>query len=149
MSALDTIPTQVLLQVLVAEIRLTKTTKFGLELMGKGTGSGVESLFGTNYKNLVPGTGQDSQYGGKFWIFNPKDPSQKFGYVQALAGNTNVKIISSPQILAISHTKSKISVGANVPLVQSEVTNSQSVVSTKDDVSTSLVRNIPVLRNRS
>ena len=139
---LDTIPTQVLLQVLVAEIRLTKTTKFGLELMGKGTGSGVESLFGTNYKNLVPGTGQDSQYGGKFWIFNPKDPSQKFGYVQALAGNTNVKIISSPQILAISHTKSKISVGAKVPLVQSEVTNSQSVVSTKDDVSTSLVRNI-------
>jgi type II secretion system protein D len=139
---LDTIPTQVLLQVLVAEIRLTKTTKFGLELMGKGTGSGVESLFGTNYKNLVPGIGQDSQYGGKFWIFNPNDPSEKFGYIQALAGNTNVKIISSPQILAISHTKSKISVGAKVPLVQSEVTNSQSVVSTEDDVSTSLVRNI-------
>ncbi|MDD5727526.1 MAG: secretin N-terminal domain-containing protein [Victivallales bacterium] len=139
---LDTIPSQVLLQVLVAEIRLTKTTKFGLELMGKTTGDGVESIFGTNYKNLVPGTGQDSQYGGKYWIFNPNDPSQKFGYIQALAGNTNVKIISSPQILAISHTKSKISVGAKVPLVQSEVTNSQSVVSTSDDVSTSLVRNI-------
>ena len=139
---LDTVPTQVLLQVLVVEVSLTKSTKFGMELMGEGTTNAVTSIFGTNYKNLVPGTGQDSQYGGKFWIFNPNNPGEKFGYIQALAGNTNVKVVSSPQILAISHTKSKISVGAKVPLVQSEVTNTQSVVSTPGDTSTSLVRNI-------
>ena len=139
---LDTVPAQVLLQVLVVEVRLTKTTKFGLELSGEGNTNGIETIFGTNYKGLVPGSGQDSQYGGKFWIFNPRDPSQKFGYIQALAGNLNTKIISSPQILAISHTKSKISVGAKVPLVQSEITNSQSVVNVDGQDSTSLVRNI-------
>ena len=139
---LDTVPTQVLLQVLVVEASLTKNTKFGLELSGQGSGNSLESIFGTNYKNLVPASGQDSQHGGKIWIFNPNNPNEKFGYVQALAGNTNIKVVSSPQILAISHTKSKISVGSRVPLVQSEISNSQSVVTTGNDTSTSLVRNI-------
>jgi general secretion pathway protein D len=53
-----------------------------------------------------------------------------------------VKVISSPQVLAISHNKAKISVGSRVPLVQSEISNSQSVVTTASDTSTSLVRNI-------
>ena len=139
---LDTVPTQVLLQVLVVEASLTKNTKFGLEISGQGSGNSLESIFGTNYKNLVPASGQDSQHGGKVWIFNPNNPSEKFGYVQALAGNTNIKVISSPQVLAISHTKAKISVGSRVPLVQSEISNSQSVVTTANDTSTSLVRNI-------
>ena len=139
---LDTVPTQVLLQVLVVEASLNKNTKFGLEFSGKGDGNSLDSIFGTNYKNLVPASGQDSQHGGKVWVFNPNNPSEKFGYVQALAGNTNIKVVSSPQVLAISHTKSKISVGSRVPLVQSEISNSQSVVSTDKDTSTSLVRNI-------
>jgi general secretion pathway protein D len=139
---LDTIPTQVLLQVLVVEVSLTKNTKFGMEFSGEGSGNALESIFGTNYNNLVPSSGQNSQAGGKFWIFNPKNPNEKFGYIQALAGNQNVKVVSSPQVLAISHTKAKISVGSRVPLVQSEISNSQSVVSTGDTESTSLVRNI-------
>lgn len=139
---LDTVPTQVLMQMLVVEITLHKNTKFGLEFSGLGTGDSLESIFGTNYKNLAPASGQDAQYGGKVWIFNPNNPSEKFGYVQALAGNSNVKVISSPQVLAISHTKAKISVGSRVPLVQSEISNSQSVVTTGNDTSTSLVRNI-------
>ncbi len=139
---LDTVPTQVLLQMLVVEITLHKNTKFGLEFSDQGAGDSLESIFGTNYKNLVPASGQDAQYGGKVWIFNPNNPSEKFGYVQALAGNSNVKVVSSPQVLAISHTKAKISVGSRVPLVQSEISNSQSVVTTANDTSTSLVRNI-------
>ena len=139
---LDTVPTQVLLQMLVVEITLHKNTKFGLEFSGMGAGDSLESIFGTNYKNLAPASGQDAQYGGKVWIFNPNNPSEKFGYVQALAGNSNVKVVSSPQVLAISHTKAKISVGSRVPLVQSEISNSQSVVTSGNDTSTSLVRNI-------
>ena len=105
-------------------------------------GGAIESLFGTNYNNLVPGGGQGSQPGGKVYIYNPNNPSEKFGYIQALAGNTELKVVSSPQVLAISHTKSKISVGSRVPLVQSEISNSQSVVSNATGDSTSLVRNI-------
>ena len=52
---------------------------------------------------------------------------------------TDVKVISSPQILVVSHTQAQISVGNKVPLVNSEITNSQSVT---DPTDTSLVRNI-------
>ncbi len=69
---LDTVAAQVLLQVLVVEISLTDTTKFGMEFSMAGGGSNAESIFSTNYNNLTPASGQDSQYGGKFWIFNPQ-----------------------------------------------------------------------------
>ena len=108
--------------------------------MTGGSGN-VETLGGTNYKNLNPRS--DNEYGGRFNIFNPKNPNEKYGYVQALSGITNVKVLSSPQVLVVSHSQAHIAVGNKVPLVNSEITNSQSsVVTTPDDVSTSLVRNI-------
>ncbi len=137
---LDILPRQVLIQVLVVEIGLNDTTKFGVEFNMAGTSGNAGMSGGTNYKNLNPGS--KDEYGSKFWIFNPKDPEQKFGYVQALAGMTNVKVLSSPQILVVSHSQAKIAVGNKVPLVNSEITNSQSVVTDPTDISTNLVRNI-------
>ena len=55
---------------------------------------------------------------------------------------TNVKVLSSPQVLVVSHSQAKISVGNKVPLVNSEITNSQSIVVDPTDISTNLVRNI-------
>ncbi|WP_176014482.1 secretin N-terminal domain-containing protein [Victivallis sp. Marseille-Q1083] len=139
---LDTIPAQVLLQVLVIEVNLNDSVKFGVEFMMQGGNGSVENLGGTNFKNLAPGTGQDSQYGAKYWIFNPDNPDEKYGYINALAGQTNVKVISSPQVLILSHNEAEISVGNKVPIVNSEITNTQSVVPNPDDASTNLVRNI-------
>ncbi len=140
LDSLDTIPKQVLIQVLVVEVGLNDTTKFGVEFSMTDSKNNVGYLGGTNYKNLNPGS--DKEYGGQFWLFNPKDPSQKYGYIQALSGMTNVKVLSSPQILVLSHNQAKFAVGNKVPLVNSEITNSQSVVTDLKDVSTNLVRNI-------
>lgn len=146
---LDILPRQVLIQVLVVEIGLNDTTKFGVEfnfsdnngiMPGETPKKNIGYSGGTNYKNLNPGA--KDEFGSKFWLYNPKNPDQKFGYIQALAGMTNVKVLSSPQILVISHSQAKISVGNKVPLVNSEITNSQSVVTDPQDVSTNLVRNI-------
>lgn len=137
----DILPKQVLIQVLVVEISLNDLIKFGVEFSMTGGSGNVETLGGTNYKNLNPRS--DNEYGGRFNIFNPKNPNEKYGYVQALSGITNVKVLSSPQVLVVSHSQAHIAVGNKVPLVNSEITNSQSsVVTTPDDVSTSLVRNI-------
>ncbi|UDQ98319.1 secretin N-terminal domain-containing protein [Lentisphaerota bacterium WC36G] len=139
----DILPKQVLIQVLVIEVNLTDSLKFGVEFSLMGNGN-PELSGGTNYKNLNPGVA--NEYGGDFWIYDPQDPSQQYGYVQALSGITDVKVLSSPQILVVSHSQAKIAVGNMVPLVNSEITNSQSAVSiptTNDDTaSTSLVRNI-------
>ena len=94
---------------------------------------------GTNYSGLVPASdAQNAQSGGRFYIYNPKNPEQKFAYVNALAGKTNVKVISNPQLLIASRSEAKISVGQKVPIVNSEITNTQS--STISD--TNLMRSI-------
>lgn len=137
----DVLPKQVLIQVLVVEISLNDLIKFGVEFSMSGGSGNAETLGGINYKNLNPRSNEE--YGGRFNIFNPKNPDEKYGYVQALSGITNVKVLSSPQVLVVSHSQAHIAVGNKVPLVNSEITNSQSsVVTTPDDVSTSLVRNI-------
>ena len=147
---LDVVPAQVLLQVLVVEVTLTESTQFGLEFSGHGTGNDITSLFGTNYASgsgvLNPfttenvyndagdvigtatnvATGDKRQNGGTFYLGKTDDPQGRFGYVRALAGNGLVKVISSPQVLVSSHTKAKIQVGSQVPLITSGITNTSS-----------------------
>ncbi len=139
---IDTIPPQVLFQVLVVDVSLNDSVKFGVEFMMKGGSGNVTTQGGTNYSGLSPGSGQNAQSGGQFWIYNPNNPDQKFGYINALAGKTNVKVISSPQILIASNNEAKISVGSKVPIVNSEITNTQSIITSNTDASTNLVRNI-------
>lgn len=139
---IDSIPSQVLFQVLVVDVSLNDSIKFGVEFMMQGGNGSVQDIGGVNYSDLAPAKGQKAQSGGQFWIFNPNNPDEKFGYVNALAGKTDIKVISSPQVLIASHEEAKISVGAKVPIVNSEITNTQSIVTSNSDASTNLVRNI-------
>ena len=147
---LDVVPAQVLLQVLVVEVTLSESTQFGLEFSGHGTGDDITSLFGTNYSSgageLNPftteniynsagqiigsqtnvATGDKRQTGGTFYLGKSNDPQGRFGYIRALAGNGLVKVISCPQILVSSHTKAKIQVGSEVPVITSSFTSTSS-----------------------
>ncbi len=120
---LDVVPAQVLLQVLVVEVTLTESTQFGLELNLQGSGNGLESFLGTNYSNLNP-YGETKQDGFTFLINDPNNPENKFGYIRAKAGNSAIKVISSPQLLVSSHTQAKIQVGSDVPIITGGTTSS-------------------------
>jgi len=138
---LDIVPAQVLLQVLMVEVTLTESTQFGLEFSGTATSGDTSMMFGTNYTdtntgtflspfvndgtgNQVIGTGSQRQTGGTFVISDPNDPQRRFGYIRAKAGNGQVKVISSPQLLVSSHTEARIQVGQDVPIVTGGITNS-------------------------
>lgn len=124
---IDTIPQQVLLQMMIVDVTLNDSVKFGIEFMMQGGNNNVGINGGTNYTGLIPSQdAQNTQSGGRFYIYNPKNPEQKFAYVNALAGKTNVKVISNPQLLIASRSEAKISVGQKVPIVNSEITNTQS-----------------------
>ncbi len=129
---LDVVPAQVLLQVLVVEVTLTESTKFGLELSAQGSGSGLNTLMGSNYDNLTP-FGAEKQDGFTFLLNDPNNPENKFGYIRALAGNNAIKVISSPQLLVSSHTEARIQVGSKVPYISSGITNSSSAGSVTQD----------------
>ncbi len=134
LNRLDTAPSQVLLQLMVAEITLTDDTQFGLEFSGRARVDGFDTLYGTNYQTLSPG----NDYGASYWMKSVTDPSEKFAYVRALAGRGKVEVVSSPQLLVVSHTEAKISVGDKVPIITQEIGDTQSTT-TSD---TSLLRSV-------
>jgi len=122
---LDVVPAQVLLQVLVIEVTLTDSTKFGIEMSAQGSGSGLNSLLGTSYSDLTPYS-ETKQDGFTYLLSDPNNPENKFGYIRALAGNNAVKVVSSPQLLVSSNTEARIQVGKQVPIITGGVTNSSS-----------------------
>lgn len=124
LSRLDTVPAQVLLQVMIAEITLTESTQFGLEFSGRVRNKFMDTAYGTDYAGLVPG-GKD-QTGFRYWVQNPRDPENKFAYIRALAGTDNTRVLSSPQIVAVSHTAAEIKVGDKVPMLDKVNTNTSS-----------------------
>lgn len=135
---LDIVPPQVLLQVLVVEVTLTESTKFGIEFSAAGSINGNKTLLGTNFSELsnafstnadgttgltpIPNGGE----GFSFAIANPDNPQEKFGYLRALAGNGDVKVISSPQLLVSSHTEAVIQVGDRVPYISQGTSDTSS-----------------------
>ena len=148
---LDVVPAQVLLQVLVVEVTLDKSTEFGLELSMQGSIDGNVIGGGTDYSNLNPfsitrdpTTGDitsvlpNSENGGRALIYDPNNPTQKYGYVKALAKNGNVKVISSPQVLVSSHKEAEIWVGERVPYIASAMTDTASQSRTSTVYNTSV-----------
>lgn len=131
LNRLDAVPAQVLLQVLVVEVTLTESTKFGLEFSALAKdGDSSRTLLGTNYSNITKpettdsGTISGSGFSGL--LEDPKNPATRFGYIQALAGNGAIKVVSSPQLLVSSHTQAVINVGTKVPVISNAITTTSS-----------------------
>ncbi len=134
---LDTIPAQVQLRVIVLEITLTDTVQFGMEFMTQNAINGWESSSGTDWKYLTPGTNSD-QYGAKFWIYDPSNPDSKLAYVNALAGQNNIKIISNPVLNVLNNQTASMNVGDEVPIITADITDTSSSSTT----GTTLVRSV-------
>ena len=131
LNRLDAVPAQVLLQVLVVEVTLTESTKFGLEFSALAKdGDKSNTLLGTNYANIIkPETTESGTVSGSGFsalLEDPQNPKNRFGYVQALAGNGAIKVISSPQLLVSSHTEANITVGSEVPVITNAITTTSS-----------------------
>ena len=126
LNRLDSVPAQVLLQVLIVEVALNDGNEFGVEFNFKGSGGTAMTSIGTNFDKLNPGV-RPNEMGGNFYIANPNNPDEKFAYIRALAQRNKIKIISSPQLLVTSNTEAKIQIGDDVPLITGSVSSSESV----------------------
>ena len=134
---LDVVPSQVLLQVLVVEVTLNESTKFGIEFSAAGNGNDLTTLLGTNYSELngftaaadgalTPTPIPNADNGFSLMLANPSNPQEKFGYLKALAGNTDIKVISSPQLLVSSHKEAVIQVGDKIPYLKQGTSDTSS-----------------------
>lgn len=114
MVALDRIPRQVLIEVLIAEVKLDGDTAFGVEWSLAREGKEIGGYDGDEAFG-VRGAPLDTT--GFSYIFGGGDLDV---FLQAQATQNKLNILSSPHILALDNKEARIEVGEEVPIVTSE-----------------------------
>jgi len=124
LARVDTVPKQVLIQVMVAEVGLSDSLQFGVEWWLKNlrfrAGNTDSPAQASLTSGLVAPTGNPltSGTGGaglNYLIFN--SAGDITGLFNLLASNTDVNILSAPHILASDGKTAKIEVGSEEPVV--------------------------------
>ncbi len=137
---LDIVPRQVLINVLIAEISLTGSVKYGVEWflnknIGKLGGSDkgeytIQGALDSQIKNPYA-TPLGTSQGFFFSIYDPVEFLR--GLVYAIGSDSNVNILSSPNILALDNREAVIEVGNDIPTATSttsDLTTGSKVTST-------------------
>lgn len=115
---LDQPPPQVLIQTLLAEVRLDDTTDLGLDWAYTTTSGNNTVEAGQNFRTAV----NFAQLGG----FNVSvTGSDLTFFLQALKVQNRLNVLSMPQILANDNQEGRIEVGQRVPFITSSRTTDQ------------------------
>ncbi|MEW6221373.1 MAG: type II secretion system secretin GspD [Thermodesulfobacteriota bacterium] len=132
---LDNLPSQVLVEVLVAEVKLGDEWQLGLEWFLKEHADGKGNWLQLDHADLAS-PGADSGQAGLMYRFL-SDNDKVMGLLRLIAGQTDVDILSSPQVLVLNNETARVNVGSEVPVVTGEI-----VDSTTGEVPNSLNRSI-------
>lgn len=126
LSKIDTLPKQVLIQVIVAEVVLNDTLQYGVEwwlssmLSNNGRGwSGQLGIDGLLKPPSTPGVVSGTSTGFNYAILN--GTSKVIGLLNLLGKDTNVNLLSAPHVMAADGRVAKIEVGVDEPVVTQTV----------------------------
>ncbi|MBC8087984.1 MAG: hypothetical protein H7Z40_12020 [Phycisphaerae bacterium] len=110
--ALDVRPVQVLFEVTIAEIALGRGAEFGIDWAAVNRGGDVNAQFGNPE---IP----DSNSNSFFLRLVRLDATGVRGLLRAIATKNDVRVLSTPQILAANNREASFLVGSKVPFVAS------------------------------
>ncbi len=128
---LDVRPPQVLLEVLIAEVTLDRANQYGINWQ-VFTQRGIP---GDSTRGLTLGVGP-GQFGDTL-LSNLQGLGVRLirlasldvrAVLQALASTTNVRVLSTPRVLALNNEEARILVGSEVPFVQSTLSGFNAVL---------------------
>lgn len=107
---LDIVPRQVLIEVAIAEVTLTENTEFG-----------IEYAFQDNDTNITPLEGSGALgFTGRLMRFRSGDQRTLLATLRAFAGETELRVLASPHIIATDGKEASIRVGDEVAIRTSE-----------------------------
>jgi general secretion pathway protein D len=138
---LDVPARQVLIQAVIAEVTLTESTEYGFSYAAQQQFNdyiishsfiGATGSDSTNFP--TPSTFQD----GMALLFEKSD--DKVGFLRAVAGDTNVRVLSAPHIMTRNGQQATINVGDEVPIITSDYSDISGTNTTDDDGT--ILRNI-------
>ncbi len=129
---LDIVPRQVLIEVLIAEVSLTNDVKYGVEWFIENKGINIS---GSPYNaNMMLDAGkfitQDTPLGKGFpgftYALYDGDGTLR-ALIHLLAENTDVDILSAPNIIAADNQEARIEIGEDVPTLSESTISSGGV----------------------
>jgi general secretion pathway protein D len=145
---LDTVPKQVMVQVMVAEVTLNDTLQYGVEWWIKSALSsggkswpGFVGLDGSIAPQITQtGVGATPSVMGKssglnYAVFG--SAGQVIGMLNLLGQDTDVNVLSTPHVLASDGKIAKIEVGNEVPVITQTISTPTSGLTTGSNFSTS------------
>lgn len=110
--ALDTRPSQVLFEVTIAEIALGRGLEYGVDWAAVNKGGDVAAQFGFPE---IPDTGSNSALLRLVRL----DGTAIRAMLRTLASTSNVRVLSTPEIMATNNREATILVGSKVPFISS------------------------------
>ncbi len=155
---LDTVPRQVLIEVLIAEITLQDQLQFGVEWLIKTNLNlklnplrsevDLKGYMGQN-SDLLP----DTVKGVSGFSFMATDPDGTVrALLQALASDSKLNVLASPHIIAADNREAKIQIGDQVPIATSQSTQvgtSNSILTTIQYKDTGIILKVKPQINES
>jgi general secretion pathway protein D len=124
---LDVRPAQVLLEVLIAEVTLDRQTQYGVNWQIFDSANGITASLGPQgFTDSVLGALAAPEALG-LRVIHTAAVSVR-GILQALATRNNVRVLSTPHILALNNEQARILVGSEVPFNSSVQTGLNVVV---------------------
>ncbi len=135
---LDRAPAEVLIEVTIAEVTLNDSTKFGLEFF-------INDIGANNFKNQFGTQGLGVGSTGFNVAIAKGDVTLN---ANTLATNSDIKVLSTPRLMARSGGTANITVGTDVPVITSQrAANSQSSAGVTDVLQTVSYRKTGVILN--
>ena len=109
---LDIVPLQVLIEATIAEVTLSDSLQYGLQYFLKSGSSNFE------FTNSTGGNLTTTDISGVFPGFNyVLSAANQVAVLNLLRSVSNVRVISSPQLLVLDHRTASLQVGDQVPII--------------------------------
>ena len=124
---LDSPPLQVLIQVTIAEIKLTKDLEYGLRYAAQ---TGGDFRLNVNPSGSVADNSPSDNDLYNFVFSNSStrndvvEAGDIFSFIRAVAGESNTRMVASPQLIAISDEEASINIGDSVPIITEQLDTS-------------------------
>jgi general secretion pathway protein D len=120
---LDIVPKQVLIEVLIAEVRMSGDTQFGVEWALRDPNASLGGYKGQSRTEMdfgLGGVGTDLSTGLGQGFSYRFSSNQLQAFLVAQASQNKLNILASPQIMVADNKEARIEVGEEVPIVTSE-----------------------------
>jgi general secretion pathway protein D len=125
---IDVVPLQVRIDATIAEVTLNDNLKYGTQFYFKNIGTGIDGLL-TQASSLTNATKARGDLPGFQLGYSTSTVSATLSALQAV---TNVRVLSSPQLLVQDNQLARLQVGDNVPYLtqsaQSTITNTADII---------------------